>query len=74
MASPPMLLTSPVEHWHSGVRTAGKMVFTLRLAGALLGLTITARHALAQFPPPLEGVTVLKSKFDSDITISYKEV
>ena len=43
-------------------------------AGALLGLAITAQHALAQFPPPLDGVTVLKSKFNQDITISYKEV
>jgi hypothetical protein len=51
-----------------------KMVFTRKVAGALLGLAVAARDALAQFPPPLEGVTVLKSRFDPDITISYKEV
>jgi hypothetical protein len=28
----------------------------------------------AQFPPKPEGVTVLKSKFDERITISYKAV
>ncbi|KAB5513212.1 carboxypeptidase S1 [Coniochaeta sp. 2T2.1] len=49
------------------------MATSSRLTGALLGLAITAQHALAHFPPPLEGVTVLKSKFNQDITISYKE-
>lgn len=29
---------------------------------------------LAQFPPEPEGVTILKSKFDERIEISYKEV
>ncbi|KAL2043728.1 hypothetical protein N7G274_003247 [Stereocaulon virgatum] len=31
------------------------------------------RYASAQFPPTPNGVTTLKSKFNSDITISYKE-
>lgn len=39
---------------------------------ALVG--VLARASLAQFPPTPEGVTVLKSKFDEGITISYKEV
>lgn len=30
--------------------------------------------AAAQFPPPLKGVKVLKSKFHENVTISYKEV
>jgi hypothetical protein len=30
--------------------------------------------AVAQFPPTLENVTVIKSRFDEGITISYKEV
>lgn len=28
----------------------------------------------AQFPPPPEGITLLKSKINENITISYKEV
>ncbi|CCF46267.1 hypothetical protein CH063_15074 [Colletotrichum higginsianum] len=39
----------------------------LALTGALLG------PSLAQFPPTPEGVTVLKSKFDKGIEISFKE-
>jgi hypothetical protein len=38
------------------------------LLSGLLGL------AAAQFPPKLEGVTVLKSRFHENVTISYKEV
>lgn len=30
--------------------------------------------ALAQFPPTPQNVTVIKSKFNPEITISYKEV
>jgi len=30
--------------------------------------------AVAQFPPTPENVTVIKSRFDEGITISYKEV
>ena len=30
--------------------------------------------AIAQFPPTIEGVTVLQSKFHEGVTISYKEV
>lgn len=43
-----------------------------RFRSLFLSLAI-AGHASAQFPPPPEGLTVLKSKFNSDITISYKE-
>ncbi|KAJ0159702.1 Carboxypeptidase S1 -like protein B [Colletotrichum tanaceti] len=39
----------------------------LALVGALLG------PSLAQFPPTPEGVTLLKSKFDEGIEISFKE-
>lgn len=39
----------------------------------LITLTWTALVA-AQFPPKPEGVTVLKSKFNENVTISYKEV
>ncbi|KAK6208507.1 carboxypeptidase s1 [Colletotrichum tabaci] len=39
----------------------------LAFAGALLG------PSLAQFPPTPEGVTVLKSKFNEGIEISFKE-
>lgn len=38
------------------------------LLGGLLGL------ALAQFPPKPEGLKVLKSKFQEDVTVSFKEV
>ena len=47
------------------------MQFSPRLAilfGCLAG------GATAQFPPTPEGVTLLKSKFDDRVTISYKEV
>ena len=30
--------------------------------------------ASAQFPPEPEGITMLRSQFDNNITISYKEV
>ena len=40
----------------------------LAWAGALFG------PALAQFPPTPKDVTVIKSKFNPEITISYKEV
>jgi len=40
----------------------------LSLLVALTGLTT------AYFPPEPEGITVLKSKFHKDVTISYKEV
>lgn len=40
----------------------------LVLGAALLGL------AAAQFPPKPEGITLLKSKFHENVTISYKEV
>ncbi|KAI0139215.1 putative lysosomal protective protein precursor [Pestalotiopsis sp. NC0098] len=39
----------------------------LVLGAALLGL------AAAQFPPKPEGITLLKSKFHENVTISYKE-
>lgn len=32
------------------------------------------KTSLGQFPPAPKGVTVLNSKFDENITISYKEV
>ncbi|KAJ0382564.1 hypothetical protein COL922a_012295 [Colletotrichum nupharicola] len=35
--------------------------------------TALIQSSLGQFPPTPEGVTVLKSKFDENITISYKE-
>jgi hypothetical protein len=37
-------------------------------------LGIQLLPAQAQFPPPLEGVKVLKSRFSDNVTISYKEV
>ncbi|KAI0427954.1 carboxypeptidase S1 [Xylaria sp. FL1042] len=47
---------------------------TARLIRAI-GLTagFLAPAAVAQFPPPPEGVTVLESKFGNGVTISYKE-
>jgi hypothetical protein len=42
---------------------------SLALFAALLAWTVTA-----QFPPKPEGITVLKSRFDESITISYKKV
>lgn len=38
------------------------------LLGGLAGV------AVAQFPPKPEGVTVLRSKFHENVTISFKEV
>jgi len=43
------------------------------IASALLTSCLTA-IATAQFPPPREGITTLKSKFHQDVTISFKEV
>lgn len=38
----------------------------------LLGLF--ARLALAQFPPEPEGLTLVRSKFHENVTLSFKEV
>ncbi|GAB7360241.1 hypothetical protein MBLNU230_g8001t1 [Neophaeotheca triangularis] len=40
---------------------------------AALLLAATSPFAFAQFPPEPEGITVLRSQFDSEVTISYKE-
>ncbi|KAI7557489.1 Carboxypeptidase S1, partial [Hortaea werneckii] len=37
------------------------------------GLLPLSNLALAQFPPEPEGIKVLRSKFDNNVTISYKE-
>ncbi|KUI71605.1 hypothetical protein VM1G_06988 [Cytospora mali] len=42
------------------------------LSTSLLGAAILAQLARAQFPPPREGVTWVKSKHHEGITISYK--
>ena len=44
------------------------MVRSLSLLAAAAGL------AAAQFPPKPEGITVLKSRFHENVTISFKEV
>ena len=43
----------------------------LHAAAAVIGFSALA---VAQFPPALEGVTVLESKFGDGVKISYKEV
>lgn len=40
----------------------------------VIGLAWQIQHVAAQFPPPPEGVKVLKSKFHENVTISFKEV
>ena len=40
----------------------------------LLLLAGLAGRGVAQLPPKPEGVTVLKSKFHENVTISFKEV
>ncbi|ROW02796.1 hypothetical protein VSDG_01803 [Cytospora chrysosperma] len=42
------------------------------LSNSLLGVAMLAQLACAQFPPPREGVTWVKSKHHEGITISYK--
>lgn len=44
------------------------LISALLVTGGLIGL------AGAQFPPEPEGITVLKSKFHENVTISFKEV
>lgn len=46
----------------------------MRNALAVLLASGWASLAAAQFPPTPEGLTVLKSKFHENVTISYKEV
>ena len=36
-------------------------------------LALTPVAVLGQFPPPVEDVTTLKSKYHEGVTISYKE-
>lgn len=43
------------------------------LSAAVL-LSGLAGVAVAQFPPKPEGVTVLRSKFHENVTVSFKEV
>jgi hypothetical protein len=40
----------------------------------LLVNVLISSLAVAQFPPTPENVTIIKSRFDEGITISYKEV
>lgn len=40
----------------------------------LLPLLSLSTGAVAQFPPPREGITLLRSKFHENVTISFKEV
>ncbi|KAJ6444989.1 serine carboxypeptidase [Purpureocillium lavendulum] len=47
-----------------------RSIFKMLAAGLVLGLV---GLAAAQFPPKPEGVTVLKSKFHENVTISFKE-
>jgi hypothetical protein len=41
---------------------------------AYLALGFQFQPAQAQFPPSVEGVKTLKSKFNENVTISFKEV
>lgn len=43
-------------------------------ASIILGLPLFLQYVEAQFPPQPEGLTVLKSKFHENVTISFKEV
>ena len=43
----------------------------LHAAAAVIGFSALA---VAQFPPALEGVTVLESRFGDGVKINYKEV
>jgi hypothetical protein len=40
----------------------------------ITGLAWPIQQVAAQFPPQPEGLTVLKSKFHENVTISFKEV
>lgn len=40
----------------------------------LLTTALLGSLASAQFPPEPQGITILKSQFDNNVTISYKEV
>lgn len=44
-------------------------VYAYAYATLLVPITVNA-----QFPPDPEGITILKSRFNENITISYKEV
>jgi hypothetical protein len=54
--------------------TANDILAMWSRINALAVAAVVAAPVWAQFPPEPEGVTVLKSKFDERITISYKEV
>lgn len=41
---------------------------------AVIAIIALLPFGLAQFPPTPENVTTIKSKYNSEITISYKEV
>lgn len=47
---------------------------TLLKWGTALLLSSPAYAQYSNFPPPPQGVTVLTSQFNENITISYKEV
>lgn len=53
------------------VETLSTMVSSSITSTALLAFVPWAQ---AQFPPEPKGITVLKSQFDDNVTISYKEV
>lgn len=50
------------------MHTSSLCLLTLiRIVGNLVSIS-------AQFPPTPEGITVLHSRFDDDVYISYKEI
>lgn len=57
----------------SGFFTCWKSNLVIMLSSGLL-LSGLLGLGLAQFPPTPEGLKVLKSKFQENVTISYKEV
>jgi len=60
-----------VLYWRLSPKAISAMRTTALIA---LGLSYHIQHVAAQFPPKPEGLTVIKSKFHENVTISFKEV
>ncbi len=63
---------APLEHFTSNICHVSLSIPNMLAAIALLVALVGP--ASAQFPPKPEGLTILKSKWHENVTISFKEV
>lgn len=65
-------VTTPVTHHHQLAINMARTTRLATLAAALAGFTGLTGLASAQFPPPREGITWVRSQHHEGISLSYK--